>query len=110
MSNVPDDWGCYYRWCERCGERYHLSEGGCDCDPNFNQELAERLEDTGYEYDREDHVWHKTIKRTTHTCRRAHKDGTIKKGDRYAVWTIRTIDNDGGSTLNHTKHILRRTP
>lgn len=33
MSNVPDDWGCYYTTCETCGERYHESEGGCSgCD------------------------------------------------------------------------------
>lgn len=31
MSNVPDDWGCYYLRCD-CGARYHASEGGCLCD------------------------------------------------------------------------------
>lgn len=30
-ANVPDDWGCYYTRCERCGSRYHESEGGCGC-------------------------------------------------------------------------------
>lgn len=29
--NVPDDWGCYYRRCSRCGSKYHASEGGCGC-------------------------------------------------------------------------------
>jgi hypothetical protein len=31
MSNVPDDWGCYYYKCEYCGSCYHASEGGCGC-------------------------------------------------------------------------------
>lgn len=29
MNNVPADWGKYYRNCNRCGYRYHASEGGC---------------------------------------------------------------------------------
>jgi len=29
--NLPDDWGCYYNQCERCGHRYHASEGSCSC-------------------------------------------------------------------------------
>lgn len=31
LDNVPDDWGCYWRSCDRCGHRYHASEGGCGC-------------------------------------------------------------------------------
>ena len=31
MSNVPDDWGCYYTKCSLCETRYHMSEGGCSC-------------------------------------------------------------------------------
>jgi len=31
MSNVPDDWGCYYQRCSLCGARYHASEGWCSC-------------------------------------------------------------------------------
>lgn len=31
MLNVPDDWGCHTVRCERCGIRYHASEGGCSC-------------------------------------------------------------------------------
>jgi len=29
--NVPDDWGQFFYRCDRCGTRYHASEGGCDC-------------------------------------------------------------------------------
>jgi hypothetical protein len=31
--NLPDDWDCYWRTCGRCGQEYHASEGGCDCEP-----------------------------------------------------------------------------
>jgi hypothetical protein len=32
VSNVPDDWGSWYRKCECCGYRAHGSEGYiCDC-------------------------------------------------------------------------------
>jgi hypothetical protein len=30
-SNVPADWGMYYRRCPDCGERWHESEGGHEC-------------------------------------------------------------------------------
>ena len=37
--NVPDDWGNYWRTCDR-GHRYHESEGGCqEC-----EEIEEALE------------------------------------------------------------------
>lgn len=29
--NVPDDWGAYYALCDACGQRFHLSEGECNC-------------------------------------------------------------------------------
>lgn len=34
-SNLPDDWNSYYRKCDRCGSRYHASEGGCGCLDNL---------------------------------------------------------------------------
>ena len=40
MMNVPDDWGNYWRTCDR-GHRYHESEGGCqEC-----EEIEEAFED-----------------------------------------------------------------
>lgn len=36
--NLPDDWGCYYRTCDRCGTRYHASEGGCECEDEEEEE------------------------------------------------------------------------
>ena len=30
-DNVPDDCNCWYSNCDRCGKKYHDSEGGCGC-------------------------------------------------------------------------------
>ena len=35
-SNLPDDWNHYYRNCSLCGNRYHASEGGCNCTSDCN--------------------------------------------------------------------------
>lgn len=43
-SNVPDDWGNYWRKCRFCGGRYHMSEGGCPCEDE-RDEREEREED-----------------------------------------------------------------
>ena len=95
--HIPDDWGRYYSTCSLCGNRYHDSEGGCDChedlvcqckdqsDSNwasvrikpFPAEViqcltcgSEPLEETGSFV-------------TYHKARRDHKDGTISVGDFY---------------------------
>ena len=31
LSNVPDDWDCYWHKCSICGSKYHASEPGCGC-------------------------------------------------------------------------------
>jgi len=32
MTNLPDDWNAYWRTCEDCGARYHLSgTDECEC-------------------------------------------------------------------------------
>ena len=36
MSNLPDDWGAYYRTCTDCGYRAHASDGyDCKCVETF---------------------------------------------------------------------------
>lgn len=45
MTNVPDNWHSYYHTCERCGHRYHASEGGCDC-PERCDGCGDPCEDT----------------------------------------------------------------
>ena len=101
-DNVPDDWGQYYY---KCG--CHASEGGHSCRQG-QLEDAERpwLEESGYELD--DGQWYKLIMIKTHTCRRAHKDGKIKRGQRYRVYTSRSIDDESGEAwLSHRKRVIK---
>ena len=91
-DNVPDDWGQYYY---KCG--CHASEGGCSCKEG-QLESAERkwLQDSDYEI--EDGTWAKVISLSRHTCRRNHKNGRIKKGDKYKLKTYRCIDDETGES------------
>ena len=43
LSNLPDDWGMYYRKCEDCGGQYHMSEGGCGCYEERLEKLYEEV-------------------------------------------------------------------
>ena len=106
-DNVPDDWGCYYTNCGYCGTRYHMSEGGCDCDEGAIAESDRPwLQDSGYEW--EDGNWVRFVCSSTHTCRRNHVDGKIKVGQVYTKTTYRYIcDEEGTSWLQHGKRIKR---
>jgi len=97
--NVPDDWGQYYYSCG-C----HASEGGCSC-PGGQIEDSERpwLADAGYEID--EGTWSKMIAFSVHTCRRDHKDGRIKKGDRYKLRVYRGITDDDGCSYIYKRKI-----
>ena len=108
-GNVPDDWGNHYRDCEWCHNRYHLSEGDCDCDLPERRPECDRMHDSGYDYEGEGR-WEKLVCRTVHTARRDHKDGTIKAGERYAKYTYRTIDfdDDDGRGYSSHRHFKRR--
>jgi hypothetical protein len=102
-DNVPDDWGSYYYSCG-C----HASEGGHSCKEG-QLEDAERpwLEDSGY--DLEDGRWTKLVLTRIHTCRRDHRDGSIKRGQRYRRYTYRNIyDEDGTSWLSHRKRAFTK--
>ena len=44
--NVPDDWPSYWVWCDRCGRRYHASDGGCGCE-EYICECGEGFDDDG---------------------------------------------------------------
>jgi len=99
--NVPDDWGMYYYSCG-C----HASEGGCSCSEGL-LENAERpwLADAGYEIE-EGMTWDKLISLSVHTCRRDHKDGKIKKGQRYKVKVHRSISDEDGTSFLYKRKIL----
>jgi len=38
--NVPDDWGMYYVSCSECGKKFHMSEGGCYCCENEEEQRS----------------------------------------------------------------------
>ena len=82
--NVPDDWNQYYYSCG-C----HASEGGCSCPRAAEDSERPWLEESGYDYDGYE-TWEKLISFSTHTCRRDHSDGKIKKGERYKVCLLYT--------------------
>ena len=101
--NVPDDWGMYYYSCG-C----HASEGGCSC-PESLLENADRpwLADAGYELE-DGMTWNKLISLSVHTCRRDHKDGKIKKGERYKIRVHRFIDDEDGTSFLHKQKTLMK--
>ena len=111
MSNVPDDWGCYYYKCQGCGARCHESEGGCGC-PESEILESERpgLQDNGYEWCSGE--WKKHISTKTHVAKKNHNDpGTpfskimrlgqvscnrVFPGDTYKCESYRYIDDKTG--------------
>ena len=91
-DNVPDDWGQYYY---KCG--CHASEGGHSCREGQIEDAERKwLQDSDYEI--EDGTWTKLISVSVHTCRRDHRDGRIKVGDRYRLRTYRSIEDEDGSS------------
>lgn len=40
-TNIPNDWPIYFRICEKCGRKYHLSEGYCDCNADDDEKKEE---------------------------------------------------------------------
>lgn len=89
MSNVPDDWGCYYTKCGLCETRYHMSEGGCGCTDDLECQCGSCCWDGNAVEDlicsdcgTGPHEELRTI-RTTHVARKDHDDGKILKGQSY---------------------------
>jgi len=104
--NVPDDWNMYWSRCGRCGRRIHASAGLHDC-PEDEKYRPKRdwLENSGYEFDAEQGTWSIVVRLGKHTARRDHKDGRIKKGQRYHLAVSRYIDDDSGESWHeHRKN------
>jgi len=87
-GNVPDDWGCYFTRCSRCGTRYHESEGGCGCMDDLECQCGACSWDN---YSAEEPTCSKCGTRpyvegrtqiTEHTARKEHGQD-IHPGDRY---------------------------
>ena len=112
MSNVPDDWGCYYRNCSLCGGRWHASEGGCGCTDdlecqcgsgywNGNSRDALTCSDCGTGPHEE-----LSAKRTVHVARRDHVDGKILKGQQYSKMMSIGYFPNGRMTRSFRKTLL----
>ena len=110
MSNVPDDWGCYYTSCDLCGTRYHMSEGGCGCVDDLecqcgsgSWEGADALicSDCGTGPHEE-----LSTKCSVHTARRDHADGVVRKGQRYRKVMEVGFYPNGRMTRSFTKKLL----
>lgn len=81
---------------------------GADCGPDEENSERPWLAHSGYTLD-EDGRWEQTISRRTHTCRRDHKDGRVKKGDVYRATKTRVIDDESGDGwICISKRVLRR--
>ena len=108
--NTPDDWGMYWSNCGECGQKYHASEDGHDC-PAREEEVEPKrdwLAHSGYEFDSGQMTWSSIIRISSHTARRNHKTGWIKKGQEYQVTITRNIcDDSGESWLDERKCPLR---
>ena len=97
MSNYPDDWNTYYYDCG-CHAAW-----GCDCDED-NPENSNRpwLENSEYTFSFQDNQWEKLVSYRKHKCRKDHKDGSVKKGQRYTIQTWRYIDDTTGESRHVT--------
>tara|TARA_Y100001973_G_C5152418_1_gene308846 strand:+ start:750 stop:1136 length:387 start_codon:yes stop_codon:yes gene_type:complete len=120
MSNVPDDWGCYYYTCSHCGSKCHASEGGCDCSGSYEEDTKRsNLASSGYEYIGGE--WKKLISTKIHVAKKEHNVpdekwnklnigppiSYIKIGDTYQCTTYRIIDDESGK--QHHVRTKRRT-
>jgi hypothetical protein len=122
-GNVPDDWGCYFSRCPRCGTRVHASEGGCSCIDYYFENL-EPCQCGACDWDgdedrprcekcgtgpHEDTGFHTA----EHTARKAHKGLyglEIRPGDRYRRRVHFGYYPDGAFTLRVTKERLSQGP
>jgi hypothetical protein len=112
MSNVPDDWGCYYTSCGLCGERYHMSEGGCGCTGDLECQCGSGC----WEGNSADSLVcadcgtgpHEDLstKRTVHVARKDHADGKVLKGQRYMKFMNIGFYPNGRMTRSFTKKLM----
>jgi hypothetical protein len=112
--NVPDDWGCYYRRCDRCGSKYHASEGGCGCWDNIPDCQCGQRQWDGDEDPRcgscgtgpyQEGRTHQSI----HVARKYHAR-SIRPGDKYRRVVQFGYFPDGAFTLTVRKYLLEKGP
>ena len=91
-NNVPDDWNRYYYTCSLCGQKYHASEGGCQCASDLICSCGS-CNWKGPDYEEDMHcadcfsgplvITSETT--TAHKAKTDHKDGSVKTGEHYRV-------------------------
>ena len=114
-NNVPDDYYAHRALqCTFCGKVFHASEGGCGChENNPNHPLNIQASTRGYlvhkGYRRATFgLWEKVISKKIRTARRDHRDGKVKRGQRYLETKTRSIEDETGeSYLSVTKRVIR---
>ena len=63
----------------------------------------------GFQLDIDDLWWWRKIQCSEHVARRDHKDGKVKKGQRYTRTTTRWVSDETGETwLSHNKRLVSR--
>jgi hypothetical protein len=106
-GNVPDDDTMYWHRCSMCGQDYYDGDGEHECEePEEEAVEPERdwLKHSGYEFDDDSMNWSLMIRISSHTARRDHKDGRIKKGQYYqSIVTRHICDVTGRSWLDQSK-------
>jgi len=95
----------YYSYIDDTSEdpRYAYED---EDDERGEEDLVDRLERAGYSWCNFNQQWEKVFLRKIHICRRDHKDGTIKKGQRYIKVGTRICYPYGDSKQVFTKHVL----
>ena len=110
--NAPEDWGMHWSRCEECGQECHASEGGHECPAPEGEKVEPKrgwLSHSGYKFDPEEMTWSAVIRASSHTARRDHKDGGVKKGHEYQVTVTRNICDDSGESWLDERKCLFKT-
>ena len=79
-----------------------------DEDERGAEELVTRLVHAGYKWCNVNEYWKKVFLQKIHTCKRDHKDGTIKAGQRYVKTGTRICHPWGDSEQVFTKRVLSK--
>jgi hypothetical protein len=64
------------------------------------------LEGAGYELDED--TWKRRDYVATRVARKDHKDGKVKKGDRYSQWECREIDDETGKAWSWVDKVVTK--
>ena len=84
---------------------YYVLDGPYDREPVLD------LSNYGYSYSYPNKEWERTVSKTRRTARRAHKDGTVLKGDVYIETVHRVIcDETNEVHLKRSREVIKLRP